>query len=54
VSCEMVLLLLKAIFTLVYLKRLVIFLRYGVLNVKVAHFIVMSVSIFGCEWAFLY
>jgi hypothetical protein len=54
VSCEMVLLFLKAIFALVCLKRLVIFLIYGVLNVKIAHFLVMSVSVFGCEWAFLY
>ena len=50
-SCEMVLLLLKAIFTLVYLKRLVIFLTCGVLYVKVVHFVVMLVSIFGCGWA---
>jgi len=53
VSCEIVLLLLKAIFTLVCLERPVIFLICGVLYVKVAHFVVMLVSIFGCEWAIL-
>jgi len=49
----MVLLLLKAIFTMVCLNRLVVFLMRGVLYVKVAHFVVMLVSTFGCDWAVL-
>jgi hypothetical protein len=50
VSCEMVLLVFKAIFTLVCLKRLVIFLMCGEVYVKVAHLVVMSVSVVGGDW----
>ena len=52
-SCEMALLLLKAIFTLACLKRLVIFLIREVPCVKVAQFAIMLVSVFGGDWAIL-
>ena len=50
VSCAIVLLLLKATLTLVFLKRLVIFLMYGEVYVKVAHFVLPTGSVWGCGW----
>ena len=53
-SCEIVLLDLKAILTLVCLKRLVIFLIRGEVYVNVAHLVVMSVSVCETGWIVLF
>jgi hypothetical protein len=50
VSCEIVLLLLKATLMLVFLKRLVIFLMRGEVYVKVAHFVLPTGSVGACGW----
>ena len=52
-SCEMVMLDLKAIFILVCLKRLVIFLIRGEAYVKVGHLVAMSVSVSEAGWVVL-
>jgi hypothetical protein len=53
VRCEIVLLDLKAIFTLMCLKRLVTFLIRGEVYVKVAHLVVISVSVCEAGWIVL-
>jgi len=49
-SCEIELLDLKSILTLVCLKRLVIFLIRGEAYVRVAHLVVMSVPVSEAGW----
>jgi hypothetical protein len=53
VSCEIVLLHLKAIFTLVCLKRMVIFLMCGEVYMKVAHFVSFPVVVGSFGWVIL-
>ena len=50
VSCQRVLLVLKAIFISVFLNRLVILLMCGVVYVKVVHFVLFFFpGVVGCE-----
>jgi len=50
-SCEIVLLQWKVIFALVCLKRFMIFLMCGDTYVKVAHLMLLPVSVSGVAWA---
>jgi len=52
-SCEIVLLHLNAIFTLVCLKRLVIFLIFGQVYVKVSHLVSVPVVVGVLGWVVL-
>ena len=53
VSCEIVLLHLNAIFTLVCLQRLVIFLICGEVHVKFTHFVSVPVVVGSLGWVVL-